>query len=359
MPSDSNTDYAPHIPDAVRRASARADELARAAGVANVPDLPGESGDNSADIGSSQISTTEVNAPDTAPVAPDPSANQAGDNSQQGRLAPASTPFVDWEQRYATLQGKYNSEIPELRGQIKSLENLIAAMNTAPRSEPASAPLSMSPGGPTPASHIPEADIEAWGQDLVEATGRWTDARVAPRLEDFERRLLSIEGGARQLSVDSAKRSAEAALERAVPNWEQINQNTNFHLWLSQVDPFSGRSRQQMLTEAHNAGDAARVIAFFRGFLAEQTAVTQPASGIPLAQTAPPADRLPLESLAVPGRGSVTLPAQGAPESKIWTTAEIAHFFRQKTRGVWNGREADAARIEQDIVAAGREGRVR
>jgi hypothetical protein len=183
---------------------------------------------------------------------------------------------------------------------------------------------------------------------------------VAPIIQEFERRLLSVEGGNQQLQNYTAQNSVNNALSRAVPDWETVNVDPNFILWLDQMDMFSGRKRKQMIDEAYNAGDASRTIAFFRAYKNEQTMVSSTPGTQPNQTGENPADRLPLADLAVPGRGrSVSSPAPGAPERRIWTAADVSAFYRQKQRGQWNGREAEAARIEQDIINAPAEGRFR
>jgi hypothetical protein len=343
----SETNYAPHIPDAVRRASARADELAREAGVANVRPLDeGDAGEGVTPVVNGEEETPGQPFELTPPPEPEPSRQQ---------------PTVDWEQRYNTLQGKYNSEIPELRGQINSLQTMIAQMNVQPRraeetfEQPRTRPL------PPPVREIPREDVDTYGQDLIEATQRWTEARLAPMIQDLERRVLSVEGGNQQLASFSMQNRVDAALARDIPDWDVINHDPNFILWLDQMDMFSGRKRKQMIDEAYNAGDAARTVAFFRAYKNEQTVVGQ-RPGIQPVQTevTPPADRLPLADLAVPGRGrAVSSPAPGAPEQRIWTAADVNSFYRQKQQGRWTGREAEADRIERDIIAAPMEGRFR
>ena len=207
---------------------------------------------------------------------------------------------------------------------------------------------------------MPEEDIEAYGQDLISATQRWTEAKIAPFLQELERRIVSVEGGNQQLAAYTTQRSVDAALAREIPDWEAINHDPNFILWLDQVDLFSGQKRKQMIDDAYNSGNAARTVAFFRAYKNEQTVVGQ-MPGTRTDQTGGnQADRLPLADLAVPGRGrSVSSPTPGAPEQRIWTAADVSAFYRQKQRGYWNGREAEAARLEQDIVNAPIEGRFR
>jgi len=336
--SDTNTadTHAPYLPEAVRRASARADELAREAGVANVPE--GTEGD-----------TTVVNGEEEQPRL---------DLGDQPRPQPQPQPANEWEQRYNTLQGKYNSEIPELRGQINSLQNMLARMNQPRRAEETFEPAPRTRPLPPATREVPQEDVEAYGQDLIEASQRWADAKYAPILQDYERRLLAVESGNQQLASYTTQRGVDAALSNAVPDWETINVDPRFVQWLAQPDLFSGQTRKVLIDNAYNSGDAARTIAFFRAYKNEQTVVDQQ-PGTRTFQT-DTAERLPLADLAVPGRGrSVSSPAPGAPESRIWTAAEVNAFYRDKQRGRWNGREADADRLERDIIAASSEGRFR
>lgn len=282
-----------------------------------------------------------------------------GDPSVPGTSPPPTPVQTDWEQRYSTLQGKYNTEIAELRGQVRSLENLISNMQTAPPREPVPQP-SNNPL-PVAAHKIPEEDIEAYGEDLIKGTQRWAEAHYAPVVRQLEDRIRQLEGNTQRIEYRSAAQSVEQALDRAVPDWQQINVNPAFVTWLGQIDPFSGHTRKAMITDAHTRGDAARTIAFFQAFKNEQTLVDPPRGTQPdqTGGSSPPADRLPLELLAAPGRGPTTPPAPGAPERRMWNGAEITQFYRSKQRGQFRGREAEADRIEAEIIAASREGRVR
>jgi hypothetical protein len=114
----------------------------------------------------------------------------------------------------------------------------------------------------------------------------------------------------------------------AAPNWREINRNPRWLQWLQEIDSLSGRTRQQLLNDATAAGDAPRVIAFFRGF---QQEVGQ-----------------------APGRAR---PAR--PEKPIYTRAQIAQLYSAHRKGAYVGREAEWARQDADIIAAGREGRIR
>lgn len=337
--------WEPQMPAQVRAAAARAEELAREA------QLVPEPGDNSGGSEPGEQLTTVVETRET----PDLVVDRAPVDSSPG---PGATTTPEWEQRYNTLQGKYNSELPELRGQIRSLQDLIASMQRAQsqaevvqRTTPIVSP----------------EDIESYGQDLVTASQRWAEAHLGPRFADYERRLSQVESGGQQLARHSAAQGVEHALDREIADWRQVNTDPKFILWLDQTDPFTGQKRQNLLNDAYAGGDAARTIAFFRAYRAEQTAVS-PSNGAGIQSnhtgngSAPPvpAERLPLAELAVPGRGQQSAqPAPGAPEKRMWTNGEIAAFYRQRTAGRWHGREAQADQLEQEIFAAAAEGRVR
>jgi hypothetical protein len=115
-----------------------------------------------------------------------------------------------------------------------------------------------------------------------------------------------------------------------------------------------------MLKDAYSRNDTGRVAAFFNGFLAEEAA-TRPAS-VQTPQPAPaeaPA-KVDLKDLAAPGRAKSAAGASSAPAAKpIFTRAEIAAFYADQVQGKFRGRDADAARIEQQIWEAQREGRIR
>jgi len=57
-----------------------------------------------------------------------------------------------------------------------------------------------------------------------------------------------------------------------VPNYREIDRDPRWLEWLTRPDPLSGYPRQRLLDDAIVQGNAARVIAFFRGFQREAAA---------------------------------------------------------------------------------------
>jgi hypothetical protein len=86
---------------------------------------------------------------------------------------------------------------------------------------------------------------------------------VAPHLQASEQQNLELQN---RLAREARAR-LDAAVERAVPNYREIDQDPRWHNWLRSVDPLSGRVRQTLLDEAIAGVTPHRVISFFQQFL--------------------------------------------------------------------------------------------
>ena len=335
MPLDDNDKYQNHIPAAVRRQSEHADEIARELGFANVDGPAPADGDDQTPSADAATTVVEPSAPPAPPA-----------------------PSDEWEQRYRTLQGKYDAELPALRGELTSLRNLIANMQTQTPREPA-------PAADTPHDWAaPKEDVEAYGDDLIQAVRRWAAAEFQPRIKKLEDELTQVRGGQTEIRTENGQQRVMNALDAdpaLAGKWRVTNDDPEFIAWLNQVDPFAGALRMQLLHDAFARGDAVRTGNFFKTFIAEHTAVTQPAAAPGQTPPTEVAARPSLEDMAAPGRLSGPAPGNGgAPtEKRIWSNREISAFYRDCTSGKYDAREADKVRIEADIFSAAAEGRVR
>jgi hypothetical protein len=209
-----------------------------------------------------------------------------------------------------------------------------------------------------PQNFLTDQDVENYGNELLDVTQRAALTAVAPHLQEVEQQNAEL----RKQLAKEARRRLDQAVEQSVPNYKEIDRNPRWHRWLLGVDTMSGRVRQQLLNEAISAASAPRVISFFRGFLNEEQATGHLESAPSVQQPAAPRTAaVPLASLAAPGRAR---PATGGetqfpPDKPIYTRAQIAQLYRMHQKGAYTGREAEWARQDADIIAAGREGRIR
>jgi hypothetical protein len=101
------------------------------------------------------------------------------------------------------------------------------------------------------------------------------------------------------------------------------------------------------------------VLNFFKGFVSE-LAAEDPDQNIPTVVPPAPAPARPsLETLAAPGRARTSAQPNAPTEKQIITTADIDAFYDAVRRGMYRGREAEQAQLEQELFLAQREGRVR
>jgi hypothetical protein len=117
-------------------------------------------------------------------------------------------------------------------------------------------------------------------QLLSDALARGDAARVARFFRDFRSRTQPRNDRTRSKlpsAANAKRRNLEWALDRAVPNWRELNNDPQWLAYLGQTHTFSNCSRQTHLDEAVASGSVHRVIAFFKDFLALKSATTRPA----------------------------------------------------------------------------------
>jgi hypothetical protein len=327
------------IPDQVRRQAARAEELRR--------ELAGE-----------DAPAEEAAANSTTTVVEEAQPQQEAEVERQ----PEQQAQPEWEQRYRTLQGKYDAEVGAMRGQISSMERLLATMqHPAPQQAPAP-----SPSAPV---QFNEADVELYGEDLLEAASRAAEAKLEAR---YGKTIQNLQQHVQQLSgrqeEDRVFRELDSDPELA-GRWRDLNTDPRFIEWLQAVDEMAGVSRNTMLQHAYQNGDAMRTGRFFKKFMAEHTA-PPPTAMAPQTADSPTrytnggygngaaAGGLRLEDMAAPGRAAGSGAGNGAPSPRLWSRPDITAFYRARTMGKFKGREAEAERLEADLLKAGDEGRL-
>src|SRR5262249_9324324 len=174
-------------------------------------------------------------------------------------------------------------------------------------------------------------DVDNYGPEVVDFAQRSAPHALAPELQKLADQNAEMRGRlARQ-----TQQNLFQTLDRAVPNWRAINRDPQWIAWLHGRHELSGLPRQRWLDDAVAQGDAGRVIEIFRGYL--QTAAGH--RGQERSRQAAAGQR----PAAVSGK-------------HIYTRPQIAELYKQHRAGAFS--DADWHRLENDIIAAGREGRV-
>lgn len=285
--------------------------------------------------------------------------------------APAPAPVSADEQRYRVLQGKYNAEVPRLQQQVRELierNRLLEQQVTSQQMLTASLHQNRAPDNgarhtPTPTTKlVKDEEVREFGEDLFDFVSRAARQAVLPeveaRLQPMTQKVEQVSQSAAQAAAETAetkKQRVHSLLDKDVPKWQEQNENEQFLDWLAQADPFSGRVRGELLSEAYGAHDGPRVVSFFKGFLNENAIVAP-------TPPAPPkgGSQRSLADYVAPGTAKPgTTGAPNEAGKRTWSEAEIGQFYTDVRQGKYRGRPADQRAIEQDIFAAQAEGRVR
>jgi hypothetical protein len=297
----------------------------------------------------------EMAAPETAPPpeAPEPPAEPP----------PAPTPAADdWQHKFQTLQGKYNAEVPQLRGQVADLQRKIEELSAAPAATPTPPPAA----APPPVTKlITDEDTETYGDDLIDLIRRVaveTDAGEKAKLQgeiaDLRKQMAAQASTVETVAGNvTGERRAKyfTDLVKEVPTYEAVDNDQAFKDWLLQADEFSGLLRNDILQDAYFNFDVARTAKVFNAYIAQATPAPTP-TPVPEPVVDPQAE---LASQVSPGQGRAAAVIPPDDGKKVWTVVEMDAFYKDVARGDYRGRKDEVARIEADIDKALAEGRVR
>jgi hypothetical protein len=290
------------------------------------------------------VATTEAQAP-AAPAQPaveaNPDAQPSGDEGK-------------WERRYRSLQGKYDSEVPQLHSQLRAqgeqlqvvLQELQALRATKP----------VEPEKPL----VSKEDETAFGADLIDLIRRVSAAqfeqlaaRVMGKYEQQLQQMTDRVGTMAQVQNKTAEQRFWEDIAKDVPDWKDINSDPDFLEWLATIHPLVGAQYQAILANAQQQLNAQQVVAVFNEWKKLSGAQQTTTASDQADQT-----RRELESLAAPATSRATQPA-AAPQSdkRIWTGAEYAAAYDPRAAKSKPIAEVEALRKAADLAVA--EGRVR
>jgi hypothetical protein len=174
---------------------------------------------------------------------------------------------------------------------------------------------------------ITQSDVENYGTEFIDFSRRAAVEAVSPALNALRQENQQL----RHLQQRTQHLEIERALDQQVPDWRSIYADPRFAEWLSAPNDYSGGIRSQLMRSAVANGDAARVVAFYRGFLSDH--------GAPR------------------GSSSRSYQSRSQTAKPVYSREDIRKLYEQRRLGAIP--DAKWGPIENDIVAAGREGRVR
>jgi cell division septum initiation protein DivIVA len=299
-----------------------------------------------------EIVTDASQLPAPAPA----QASAPAPSTQPQTPAPAEppAPAEDWQQKFRTVQGMYQAEVPQLRAQNKQFEAQLAAAREQLTALSAAVTKAQTPATEPPKAEIDPRDARAFGEDMVEMVNRYaqkTFASAQQRIDQmvggFDKRLSALEKavtGVSQRTETTMESQFYATLEQLVPDWKTVNTSPKWLEWLAEVDEVYNVPRQTALDVAFERRDAPRVAAVFKQF----------------ARLTPPKPADQRQTLVTPseGGGGPVNPPAPPPNKPMISQKFVQQFYTDEAKGRYRGREAEFKRIEAEINLAAQEGRI-
>lgn len=264
----------------------------------------------------------------------------------------------DWKQRFATLQGKYNAEVPRLASEIARLtadRKRLEEENTELKRAQVQA--QAQPLVSRPSTEAMKKLEEELGIEVTGTLNAIIAAEVEERLKETIKPVQTKMANFEQTQVKTAEDGFFDHLDRSMPDWAVTNKDPQFLSWLERRVPGYGSTYKSLLDSAHSRLDGQAALEIFEMFKRD-SAMPAP-SAQPGVNTPPKNDRQKeLERMIAPGRSGAGQQPPTNNNKKTYSRADINRYYQDVTNGKWAGREDEAKRLETDFFLAQQEGRV-
>ena len=293
-----------------------------------------------------ELTSAEVVA-EIQPVAAPAEVTPAEPVVEVAKVVELKKPEEPWQQRYQTLKGMFDSEVPRLHAQVKELNREIGGLKESIEKLKVIAPV------PALDSSVTDEEEETFGKDLIDVQRRIAREAVAPVLAQVA--TLEQENSALRELLGKTGSKVEALsfdqrLQIAIPNFDQINVAPEWVAWLNEVDPILRGPRRNVAQAAFESGDVdaiAEYVKLFEGMTA------------PPAAPSPDKSEAELRSQVAPSR-TVSASAPSSKEGeKFYTEAEAGRLFDKVSSLNRAGKYEEASKLDAELTAAYNHGRVR
>jgi len=264
--------------------------------------------------------------------------------SPKAEAEPAK-PKEDFEQKYLTLRGKYNAEVPQLHEQVKALTAQLETLKEQV-SKPAEKP-------PEPKQYVTDEDKENFGEDLLDVQRRIAmevAEKYQAQIAELKDHIGALETKLSETGGQVGQVSFEQRLRGTIPDFDEVNRDPRWIAWLDEVDPIVRGPRRTVAQKAFAEGDVEAVADYVKLF--KQT--LQPTQDNQQSNR-----EVELERQVTPKRTANTPPATTAQQgAKTYTEAQAERVWKKVQDLSMQGRIEEAQKLEAEMTAAYLEGRV-
>lgn len=270
---------------------------------------------------------------------------------------PSDDDSSTWRQRYLSLQGQYNSQVPALQQQVHTLTDSVAQLTQQLKAKEAPAPATE-----PDAELVTRKDVDAFGEDLVDLARRIAkeefgkrESKYIKQIEALQGQLAEAKGQVGEVVETTAKSANERffeTLDARLPGWDKVQATAECQEWLGTRIPGTAVTWDAALKEAARARDVKAVLEVFEAFF-EKHPTLNPKAPAP----APAPTKQELQRQVAPSKSAAAAPSVSSSK-RVYTGAEYQAESNRLMRLMQQGKAAEVAQLEGELNAALAEGRV-
>jgi hypothetical protein len=260
----------------------------------------------------------------------------------------------DYEQMYKTLEGKYRAEVPRLNESLRRSNELVSSLNArvTELEEKIRDGVRQEPTVPDSDLDGLEADYPGVGK-VIKTLKTGYEAKIDALEKQLNGRVTSEISTVKTDVTATKEQKFDADMKSAgVPDWQTIDLDPDFHVWLQETIPFTRFTRAEVVRDAGIRYDAAVASQLF---LEYKKSLTKPEVPPPKADEPPAKDKL--EQYVAPSTStSGTAPVVGDRRS-TYTRADYTKFMQESARGKfipskWGGKTEEQVELMFDTLAS-------
>lgn len=249
-----------------------------------------------------------------------------------------------WKQRFDTLAGKFDAEVPRLHQQLRDQHERLQALHA--QVEQAAAP-------PATGSPAMQQDIDSFGEDLVDFVRRMAQEQIAVERAQLEKRFGAVTQQVEQVHGYVAQNETNSFWKEVVnlvPDWSAVDTSPSWIQWLDTTPEYTEATYRQLASQAIEKGKPEKVAKLVDEWR-KATGQAHPGNG-----AQPPAPAQPQPSLSSQVAPS-TVKSGSAPVSRrVLSRSDYETMY--DVRNVQRYGQQEAARLIAEADAAVAEGRV-
>jgi hypothetical protein len=257
-----------------------------------------------------------------------------------------------WQQKYKTLQGMYDAEVPRLHGQLKDMQAEFNALkSTVEKANNDVEQAKATAEKVAKRNLVTDEDRQEFGEEMIafqRKVAREETAELSDKLEAVAAQNNELNKQLARQGETVRESSFEQRLTALVPDFAQLNVDPVWIKWLGEVDPMLRGPRSSAAQRAFTEGDAEGVAHYVNLFRESKQA----------AEPAKKATSQELESQIQPSKVASTTQRRSSQQGKLYTDSDIRGMFAKVMQLNSSNHTEDAQKLEAEIDAAYAQGRV-